>query len=277
MNNRFIDNSDIIDNDSEFKFEELNLLNEVIKASVYAKEDKQAGKVINANESLITAIGKSNTERKEVVELPDENKELYKVFNRTRTCKEAPYMRVDSLLTNAELSLRKAFEKYLPLQDRIVILEKVRLLDIITISNDFEIDRKKKNELKYKLMNKHIDFVIVDKEYHLPICAVELSDYTHMEKERVESDSFKNMVFNIAGLKLETINVPIKRLTEDDLKDIKFDIYNFFSPACPICGAPMIIKESKSKFNKGHLFYSCINFETIKQCKGNISIEDIYG
>lgn len=229
----------------------------------------------NRNSILSDKINNQlNNNTRYEIELPDKNSEINALVDRRYVSAEFPYKASMSLLTDAELKLRNMLDKYVVMQDRVIILEKVRLLDIVNIDKNF---CEKGQETKFinKIHAKHVDFMIVDKENHTPICVIELGDFTHKRYDRMESDYIKQEVFKAAGIPMVTLNKPIKDMNISDILPINKITLDFFSPACPICGAKMKIKEQLVGDRVGHLFYSCVNFDSKMACKGNIDAEEI--
>lgn len=176
------------------------------------------------------------------------------------------------LLTYAEdkfrIILDNAIKEQLKhIDENIVILTKVRLLDIFRPNNQ----RKDSNTLFNKVSQKHIDFVIVDDKYNI-ICLVELDDNTHNSEERQERDKFVDGVAKECGVPIFRIKERVASITLDNLEPIIASILEHFAPTCEFCNKKMIAKRSHRGFNYGHWFYGCTNFSTEINCKYNISI-----
>ncbi len=107
-----------------------------------------------------------------------------------------PYKRRNYLLTNAEKSFYHALQNCL--NDSYVVFPKVRLADIFFVSG-------KENHRSHlnRIIQKHIDFLICDKQNFTPLAAIELDDSSHFGKGDI--DNFKNSVFLSAGLPLYRI------------------------------------------------------------------------
>lgn len=109
-----------------------------------------------------------------------------------------PYKR-KYLLTKNELwlykSLKEITDKY-----GYTILAKVRLADLVEVSNEVE----KKDYLKYfsKIKSKHIDFAICNSENLYPLLLIELNDNSHKNENRVERDNFITKILNKSGYKI---------------------------------------------------------------------------
>lgn len=174
---------------------------------------------------------------------------------------EFPYKRT-KLLTDAELQLFHFMENNLCQIDRITILAKVRLADIAEV--DTRVTLKK--EFLWKITNKHVDFLICDKNTLDIICAVELDDYTHETQEAKERDIFIMQVLDAVGIKTVRIRTKIRAIEKRDLVLVDDYINRKLAPKCPYCGKQMYPKESRT----GHRFYACEDFIN---CRRTIDID----
>lgn len=174
---------------------------------------------------------------------------------------EFPYKRT-KLLTDAELQLFHFMENNLCQIDRIIILAKVRLADIAEV--DTRVTLKK--EFLWKITNKHVDFLICDKNTLDIICAVELDDYTHETQEAKERDIFIMQVLDAVGIKTVRIRTKIRAIEKRDLVLVDDYINRKLAPKCPYCGKQMYPKESRT----GHRFYACEDFIN---CRRTIDID----
>lgn len=97
------------------------------------------------------------------------------------------------------------------------IYGKIRLADLI--EPDF--DKKRNDQKWWKTFNaisqRHVDFVVAD-ENHNFICAVELNDISHKEKDRIKSDKIKTLAFDSANMPLIFIQCSNK-YSETDIKE----------------------------------------------------------
>lgn len=103
-----------------------------------------------------------------------------------------------NLFSKIELLFYNNLKKLLE-NENIIILSKVRLLDLI----DLEDKHENYLVLFNKISRKHIDFVITDENWEIK-CLIELDDRSHQKKRVKINDEFKNDIF-------EKINVPIIR------------------------------------------------------------------
>lgn len=117
--------------------------------------------------------------------------------NKNITINENCYLPKMNPMTETEktfLSYLKHFtDKY-----NLIILPQVQLQSIFKLSNNKDITSFN------KIKSKSVDFAIVDNKYNYKLF-IELDDYTHNKKNRIERDSFVNNLFNTYNLKLRRI------------------------------------------------------------------------
>lgn len=101
------------------------------------------------------------------------------------------------------LLLRRTAEEY-----DCLVCPKVGVKDLLTVTD-------RRNYMKYfhKIAQKHIDFVICDRELRV-LFALELDDSSHETRDARRRDTFKNKAFAAAG-------VPLKRITAIDERQIR--------------------------------------------------------
>lgn len=89
-----------------------------------------------------------------------------------------------------------------------MICPKVGVKDLLAVTD-------KKNYMKYfhKIAQKHVDFVICDRNLHV-LFAIELDDSSHESKDARRRDRFKDKAFAAAG-------IPLKRIINIDEKEIR--------------------------------------------------------
>ena len=119
--------------------------------------------------------------------------------NKNITINENCYLPKMNPMTETE----KTFLSYLkPFTDKynLIILPQVQLQSIFKLSNNKDITSFN------KIKSKSVDFAIVDNKYNYKLF-IELDDYTHNKKNRIERDSFVNNLFNTYNLKLRRIKV----------------------------------------------------------------------
>lgn len=111
---------------------------------------------------------------------------------------EMPYTK-KYLLTKNEWAF---YKKIKPICDEhnLHIISKVRLADIVEVKKG--LNNKEWHKYFNKIKNKHVDFILCNPENLAIIAIVELDDKSHTKKERIESDNFKNKLFEHVGYKL---------------------------------------------------------------------------
>lgn len=213
----------------------------------------------------IIRVSKINTTNRFLSEVNKRN--MGEINNTLRELSTAdldyPYTGVE-ILTTAELQLFNFMKNNLYNIDRVEIMVKVRVADLIKVDNRLSADRDKK--FLYSITNKHVDYVICEKGTMHVICVVELDDYTHEAKDRKAKDEFVMRALGAAGIKTYRIKVRISTIEKSDLRDIEKEINTYFAPNCPVCGKRMKPKENRKN---GHRFYGCDN----KECKRTIDID----
>lgn len=81
------------------------------------------------------------------------------------------------------------------------VFPKIRIADIIETTNG-----KGYKRLLYKILSKHIDFLLVDENFS-PRIAIELQGNSHRKSDRKKSDEIKKEVFSAIGIPLAPILV----------------------------------------------------------------------
>lgn len=109
-----------------------------------------------------------------------------------------PYVK-KYLLTKNEWAF---YKKIKPICDKnnLHIISKVRLADIVEVKKGLE--NKEWQKYFNKIKNKHVDFILCNPENLAIIAIIELDDKTHERKDRIESDNFKNKLFDCIDYKL---------------------------------------------------------------------------
>lgn len=109
-----------------------------------------------------------------------------------------PYKKKKYLLTINEKNFYEVLKSAIENTDY-YICPMVRMADIIYV------DRKKTDKWQYhfnKIVGKHVDFLLCNKETMVPLIAIELDDKSHKRQDRIERDSFVNDAFISANIKL---------------------------------------------------------------------------
>ena len=78
------------------------------------------------------------------------------------------------------------------------ILGKIRIADVILPRTGLK--REEWGRLFGKISSKHLDYVLADKVSMRPLCAIELNDKSHTQKNRKERDAFVAGALKSAGL-----------------------------------------------------------------------------
>lgn len=120
---------------------------------------------------------------------------FFVIVFKSKLRKEWPYIKNDSLLTEAE----KKF--YFVLAEVIgndyLIFSKVRMADLLHLPR-----MSGSNFYHYfnKIQSKHVDFLICDKENIKPLLVIELDDSSHLRLDRIARDLLINNIFENAKL-----------------------------------------------------------------------------
>ena len=129
---------------------------------------------------------------------------LYRKFRRANPWSRAPYERRQYFLSPAE----KAFYDILDelVGEDITICPKPSVREVLQVRADVRRDR-----LKYFnwISQKHVDFVLCDKDTMQILCAVELDDRSHERSDRQQRDAFLDKAFKKA--KLPLFHIPCKK------------------------------------------------------------------
>lgn len=109
------------------------------------------------------------------------------------------YSRKNCVMTKTELMFYEKLKRITDKND-MTIFSQVNLEGLIEANN---------NEIKYrnKIRSRTIDYVIVSNSNCKTLLAIELDDYTHNYKTRVERDKFINELFNYLDIPLLRIKV----------------------------------------------------------------------
>lgn len=90
----------------------------------------------------------------------------------------------------------------------LLICPKVGVKDLLEVT-----DRKRYMKYFHKIAQKHIDFVICDRDLRV-LFALELDDCSHDTREARKRDEFKDRAFKAA-------HIPLKRIRDFDEKSVK--------------------------------------------------------
>ena len=117
--------------------------------------------------------------------------------NKNITINENCYLPKMNPMTETEKTFL-SYLKHFTDKHNLIILPQVQLQSIFKLSNNKDITSFN------KIKSKSVDFAIVDNKYNYKLF-IELDDYTHNPKNRIERDSFVNNLFNTYNLKLRRI------------------------------------------------------------------------
>lgn len=109
-----------------------------------------------------------------------------------------PYYRHDQLMSPAELALFRALRA--AVRGRAEVFTKVRIADLVGVHNRGT--RKARIVALNRIAAKHVDFVLTDARSMRVLCAVELDDKSHAQRDRQQRDRFVDRTFEKAGLPL---------------------------------------------------------------------------
>ena len=123
---------------------------------------------------------------------------LYRLF---RGREEFPYTRRKKLMTRSEI------EFFRVLRDAVnndwEIFAMVRIADLLAVPGDTGNQQSWLN----RILSKHVDFVICDRDSLEILVAIELDDASHSRPDRVERDAFVNDAF--ADARLPLLRIPV--------------------------------------------------------------------
>ena len=109
---------------------------------------------------------------------------------------QTPYSRRRRLVTRSELAFYRVLRD--AVDNEWEIFAMVRIADLLSVPKGTENHRSWLN----KILSKHIDFVICDKDSLEVLAGIELDDPTHLKPARMQRDKFVNAAFDDAGLPL---------------------------------------------------------------------------
>lgn len=142
---------------------------------------------------ILDKIVKKNTEEKEEKEI--KSNEL------------SNFIKKDYVMTQTELIFYRELKKVTDKLE-LSIFPQVNLERIINVRDNNNTDRN-------KIKSRSIDYCIVNNKNCKIICCMELDDYTHNYKNRIERDNFINNLFSSVGIKLNRIKVNNKYNLEE--------------------------------------------------------------
>lgn len=122
-----------------------------------------------------------------------------------------------SILTRVELFFYKVLTQEIPKE--YIVCPKVGLKDFIDVTT-------KNNYLGHfgRIAQKHIDFLVCEKETLKPVIGIEIDDGSHQRKDRIERDKNVNKLYESLGFKI--LRIP----TKTKIDEMKTILQNEFHP-----------------------------------------------
>ena len=196
-----------------------------------------------------------------------------------------PYRLRDDFLSPAELSYYRVLST--AVAGKAVVLTKVGLADLFFVPCS-EGSRSFWN----RIAQKHVDFIVCDRETMRPLVGVELDDRSHERSSRQERDGFVDEVFRVAGLPL--IHAPVRsaysvpELTAVLAPYLGGGTVSAAPPVprvetvapsapeadavgaaiCPKCGVPLVPRTVGRGERKGERFLGCPNYPRCRETQG---------
>ena len=211
---------------------------------------------------------------------------IWKLLRRANPWSRAPYERQEYFLSPAE----KAFYDVLDalVGEDVVICPKPAVREVLRVRGNVRRDRQKYFNW---ISQKHVDFVLCDRETMQILCAVELDDSSHERADRRQRDAFMDKAFRKA--KLPLFHIPCRKsygakelnelcsflcqdllvLEDDEGPDKPAGTTRSAGttcsalPLCPDCGVPMVLRTASRGPHQGEQFYGCPNFPRCRRTR----------
>lgn len=215
---------------------------------------------------------------------------IWKLLRRANPWSRAPYERQEYFLSPAE----KAFYDVLDalVGEDVVICPKPAVREVLRVRGNVRRDRQKYFNW---ISQKHVDFVLCDRETMQILCAVELDDSSHERADRRQRDAFMDKAFRKA--KLPLFHIPCRKsygakelnelcsfLCQDLLvleegpdkpagttcsagTTLSAGTTRSALPLCPDCGVPMVLRTASRGPHQGEQFYGCPNFPRCRRTR----------
>ena len=207
---------------------------------------------------------------------------LARIFGeRPKDTGDLPYRLRDDFLSAAELSFYRVLAT--AVVGRAVVLTKVRLADL------FFVPRSEGSAgFRNRIAQKHVDFLLCERETMRPLVGVELDDRSHQRSSRQERDGFVDEVFRVAGLPL--MHLPVRSgysvaeltgalapylggdegaqpesIRETPEPSGPETVAAGAAPVCPKCGVPMVVRTAGRGERRGERFYGCPNYPKCRE------------
>jgi hypothetical protein len=108
-----------------------------------------------------------------------------------------PYVARKTLFSPTEHAFLKSLQQALPEHD---IFGQVRLEELITVKNG--LDQRAYTSARNQIRNRHVDFIICDRDKSTILCAVELDDASHNREDKQRVDRLKDKALAAAKIPL---------------------------------------------------------------------------
>lgn len=126
-------------------------------------------------------------------------KVVNKIPNENIETNVSNYIKKEYVMTQTELIFYRELKKVTDKLE-LSIFPQVNLERIINVKDNSKTDRN-------RIKSRSIDYTIVNNKNCKIVCCIELDDYTHNYKNRIERDNFINELFDTVGIKLHRIKV----------------------------------------------------------------------
>ena len=198
---------------------------------------------------------------------------VWRALRHANPFSRAPYERQQFFLSPAE----KAFFDVLDalVGEDIVICPKPAVREVLRVKANV---RRNRQRYFNWISQKHVDFVLCDRQTMQILCAVELDDRSHERADRRRRDAFMDKAFAKAGLAL--FHIPCRK--SYGAKELN-ELCSFLCqallvledeppepqqpPICPDCGIPMVLRTATRGAHAGQQFYGCPNFPDCRQTR----------
>ena len=197
-----------------------------------------------------------------------------------------PFKRQATLFTPAERSFLGVLDLAVGKDFR--IFGKVRVGDVLAPRDG--LNNRARTTALNKINRKHFDFVLCRPDDLTVLCAIELNDKSHQQKNRQDRDAFLVDACHGAGLPLimfdaqrayapreigariaEALSIKAPSRVEPVLHASVFEDAHSFAPdpeiahICPRCSGLMVKRTAKGGENTGKEFWGCSNFPKCRE------------
>jgi hypothetical protein len=202
---------------------------------------------------------------------------------------EYPYQKADSLFSPAERSFFGVLES--AVGDRYSVLGKIRLADIISPISGLSASARQK--ALNRIVSKHVDFALCNKDDLSIVCSIELDDSSHKKSERKRRDDFLVNALNAASIPFVRFTARGSYSIQDVRTEIGKSIGLDMQPlstgpgpraasgdeakrdertrVCPKCASPMVLRKAASGKYAGKRFWGCSRYP---ECKTLLEVKE---